>query len=701
MWGFMGPGDMGLGMNASGNKKGRSRKRRAMLLSTLSVMPLFCLAQNNDNGLSRLSLGSFVDATSLELLGNMVVTDTKIAQSPDSVTQKLLVLRQEDIARQPELNRNLAELLTYTSGQFVNVLSRNDANWGSYAGLGPKYNTYLLDGLPMDSFVDAMSLDKDVIERIEVQKGPASVLYSNYLTMDFAGNETPLAGTTNFVLKSRVDSELSRFSFGAGSWGTWNGKAYTQGRKDSLSYVLGAGTEKSGYTQYGTPGSWLQTTGTPDYAKSRLFGNFSYELGRANHTLSLLTHFTRQDGSMGRPNRDFRHEYATFNLSYNNQISDNWHVQFKAGERRYDREFANDNYPAGSALTNYDNTRQVIRPLDLTASYAHGQNSVLTVGWDHQSVHYWTQSRSPAGVTALENDATANSDGYFLQEKLRLDKWVLRAGLRHDSIAHNYSLLGTHVPDIRQASWSKNLWSTGVRYNLSPGTAFYANAGSSFTPPSAKQIGGTVNVPTASGELANPDLKPESGIGRDMGLDWQASESLLLGARAFLNTIGNAIVSNVVNAAPSQTRSVNAGDARALGLELDVQHSLSSSLSWFGNTTWTRTRVTNPTNPDQDGTSIPFTPDRVANLGLNLRLTGGTSVSTFVHWVGNYYDSTSRTDRKSFGKYGTLNVRLQQQMHKGLELALDLNNVTNSRHDLPFDFRDPGFNAFASLTLSF
>jgi hypothetical protein len=36
---------------------------------------------------------------------------------------------------------------------------RNGANWGSYGGLGPKYNSCLLDGLPIDSFVDTMSLD--------------------------------------------------------------------------------------------------------------------------------------------------------------------------------------------------------------------------------------------------------------------------------------------------------------------------------------------------------------------------------------------------------------------------------------------------------------------------------------------------------------------------------------------------------------
>ncbi len=100
----------------------------------------------------------------------------------------------------------------------MSALSRNDANWGSNGGIGPKYNSYLLDGQPIDAFVDGMSLDPWALERVEVQRGPAAVMYSNYLAMDFAGNQTPLAGITNYVLRDRVDAPLTRIQVGGGSW---------------------------------------------------------------------------------------------------------------------------------------------------------------------------------------------------------------------------------------------------------------------------------------------------------------------------------------------------------------------------------------------------------------------------------------------------------------------------------------------------
>jgi outer membrane receptor protein involved in Fe transport len=651
--------------------------------------------------LRALPLELFIDATSIEQLADIVVTDTKLAQAANSVTQKIVVLREAEMRRQPDGNRNLAELMRYISGQFVNVLSRNDANWGSYAGLGAKYNTYLLDGLPIDSFVDAMSLDGAAIERVEVHKGPASVLYSNYLTMDFVGNETALAGTTNFVLKNHVDEAYTRVALGMGSWDTYAGRIHSQGRRGDLSYFLGASREAADYTQYGNTDSWLQTNTAPEYAKNKLYGNLHYELGRADHGVSLFLHHAAHDGTHGRPNRDFEHAYDTANLSYNNRFADNWHIQFKAGERRYERAFANDAYPANLDLTRHETTRQTIRPMDLTLSNLHGGGHLLTLGTDHQTVRYATESRDPAGVTHPDNDAHAESYGVFIQEKLQFDTWILRAGLRHNRIDHDYDLLGGSVPAQRQATWSKNLWSVGARHNPTANLAVYANAGTSFMVPAAKQIGGTVPIPSASGELANPNLRPESGLGRDLGIDWQAGEALRLGARLFDNGIDDAIVSNVVSATPSQTRSENAGEARARGIELDLRYSPDKDLVGFANVTHTDSRVRHAGNPDQDGTDIPFVPDWVANLGVSAALGGKTRVSAYWHWVGRYYDSTSRAGRHAYGDYGVLNMRIQHPLRDNVELLVDLNNLTDSRHAMPFEFRDPGFNGFAGLSLVF
>ena len=144
----------------------------------------------------------------------VIVTDTKTDEPQENITQKVNVIYDDQIAAQATSVRNISELLQYQPGVSVTVLSRNDANWGSYGGLGPKYNSYLLDGLPIDSFVDTMSLDPWAFERIETHQGPASVMYSNYLSADFAGTQAPLAGISNLVLKERIDKPETRILLG-------------------------------------------------------------------------------------------------------------------------------------------------------------------------------------------------------------------------------------------------------------------------------------------------------------------------------------------------------------------------------------------------------------------------------------------------------------------------------------------------------
>ncbi|NTV45782.1 MAG: Plug domain-containing protein, partial [Chlorobiales bacterium] len=99
------------------------------------------------------------DSLKTHVAKEMVVTATKLPESPGNPTQKIDVIDSEEISTIVLANRNIAEAIQYTPGASVSVLSRNDANWGTYGGIGPKYSTYMLQGLPIDAFVDPMALD--------------------------------------------------------------------------------------------------------------------------------------------------------------------------------------------------------------------------------------------------------------------------------------------------------------------------------------------------------------------------------------------------------------------------------------------------------------------------------------------------------------------------------------------------------------
>ena len=84
-------------------------------------------------------------------------------------------------------------------------------------------------------------------------------------------------------------------------------------------------------------------------------------------------------------------------------------------------------------------------------------------------------------------------------------------------------------------------------------------------------------------------------------------------------------------------------------------------------------------------------------------LGGRVVVSPYLRAVGAFYDSSSTSGRQEFGSYVVPALRIEGAIDTGAGtsalLALDLNNLTDERYEMPWQFRDPGFNAFASATL--
>jgi outer membrane receptor protein involved in Fe transport len=642
------------------------------------------------------------------LMEEVVVTEAKTPQLPDELTHKVDVLGIEGLNNLNFNNRNLSEAFRYLPGVFINPLSRNDANWGTYGGLGPKYNSYLLDGLPIDAFVDPMSLEGIYIQRAEVHRGPAAVLYPNYMSMDFAGNQSSLAGISNLITKDKISSPRSDITIGYGSYNTIYTRLYHEGFRGDFHYFLGATYEQSDYKNYGTNPSWLNMLDDPEYKKAKLFFKTTYLLGK-DSKISLFAHHTDHRGDAGRPNRGYGHQYDLINATYENQLSPDLNLQIRGGFRYYNRGWEEDNYPYNLSLREKDGVRQEIFPFDIALNYKHLGKGVLTAGLDGQFSTYKTRAEIE-GIKTYGNDARATNYGLYIQEKMIIDRWVLRLGGRLNHTRHHYDLIGGVSPEVTKKTWNRVLWTAGVRYNLSAPVALYANAGSSFLAPSAKSIGGTIRlsdrfVPGKNGQLPNPALKSESGYGYDLGLELMPLKDLLIGLRGFYNMVDDAIVENVISRDPSQTQSVNAGKVKAYGLEVELQHQLSNTVQWFANGTFITTKVTNPIDSDSDDTDVPFAPKMVANLGATVKLPYELVLSPYLQYVGPYYDSTSKTGRKDFGKYTVINANIQKGLLKTPQyvanLLIELNNITNKRYEMPWQFQDTGFNLMAKVQLRF
>jgi outer membrane receptor protein involved in Fe transport len=553
-----------------------------------------------------------------------------------------------------------------------------------------------------------MSLDSIYLSRAELHRGPASIMYPNYMSMDFAGNQAALAGISNLITKERITTPMTRIMAGYGTWNTLQGKLYHEGFKGNVHYFLGAGYEQSDYTNYGTDPSWLNMIDDPDYRKLKLFFKTTYFIEPDKSKISLFAHHTTHTGDAGRPNRGFEHQYDLLNMGYENKLSQDVTLNFKVGYRYYDRRWEEDNFPVLS-LREKDGVKQNIVPADLSVSWKHGKNSLFTVGTDFQYVTYETFAEN-GGVRSIGNDMKARSHGLYAEEKLVLDSWVLRLGGRYAYTQHDYELISGVSPEKSDKSWDRFLWSAGVRYNISQRAGIYAYAGSSYIVPSAKSVGGTLlaadrGVAGRNGQLPNQDLKPEKGVSVDLGGDAWVLENLRVGIRGFYTVVDDAIVENVVSTTPSQSQSVNAGKSRSNGVELELSHFISPAIMWFANATFTETHVKNPIDPAQDRSDVPFVPNWMANIGFTANLPYDISVSPYFQYIGQYFDSTDKTNRREFGDYGVVNLKARKGLFKTQDysaaLNLDVNNLFDRKFEMPWQFRDPGFNALASIELRF
>jgi outer membrane receptor protein involved in Fe transport len=647
----------------------------------------------------------------------VIVTGSKLPQTPGNVTQKISIITADEMGSLVLGNGNLAEMLSYTPGNFANVLSRNDANWGSSGGLAHTYKGYMLDGLPIDAFVDLQSLDPWAFERVEDQRGSASVLYPTYLAMDFAGNQSPLAGTANFILKERVRSTRTSASVYGGSYSTVGGRFFHQRAAGNLHLFFGGHHEASDYTYYGTfdedgnRNSWLNMLedDSPNYEKTKMYMRGTYYLNDSGQRVSLYAHRTWHTGDGGRPNRDFGHTYTTLNAGYIHPVSERITARAKVGYRDYVRRWEEDGIwedPKSRELRSEDGVDQSVIPTDLSVSVITRESDVLTVGADYQLASY--RNTSESGVLNTNNEGTATGLGLYAQEEFRLNNLTLRAGARFTTIAHDIELLQGAPPNEDSNSWSKLLYSAGVRYNQSDALAVYGNLGTSFKAPSLKSVGGTVPPDGKGGHLPNPDITPEAGTSIDLGVNYRPMEGLQVGLRGFNIALEDQIVQRVVPVAagdPAQSQDINAGGTTTNGAELEVTHRLSEMVEWFANYTYTNAEVTdNEEEPEKVGAKINFVPDSAIGLGVHLTLAQGLRATITAQSYSGIYQDINK-DSEPLDGYLLVNARVQYAVstQDGYDLTLFLEpyNLTNQTFEMPWGFQDPGFSTNAGLMVSF
>jgi iron complex outermembrane receptor protein len=402
------------------------------------------------------------------------------------------------------------------------------------------------------------NVDTEDAERIEVIRGPASVLYGS----------DALGGVVNVVPKELPDG-IGRPGFVGGNLTT----AYSSNNQQPDGTVALEGAQGG----FGFRGSFTGRTsndiGTP---AGDLFNSGNRSLGG--------TGAVGYRGSWGTVNGRYSHREEKLEIHEDPAEDPTATPLQRIGE---DRAIIGLTLPLGNSRLEGDAGYEHNRRREFEAADASdvalgllSQTFTANLHFHHAPIGRWAGA---VGVSGLVNTfdkfgaetLIPNSDvktgGVYAFEQADYGRWGLSVGARYDYRRLNADAdaeLGTPAEERTYNSITGNL---GVLYHLSEPTALVLNVGRGFRAPSSFDLfANGVHEGTVAFERGNPDLTTEHSINTDLAFRVQTS-SIRSEIGVFANYIQNYIFSRPTTeidpTSGFQIFDVSQGDARLLGVE--------------------------------------------------------------------------------------------------------------------------------------
>lgn len=483
------------------------------------------------------------------------------------------------------------------------------------------------DGMPI---VQGRSLNATT-ERVEVLKGPASLLY---------GIQDP-GGVINVVskrpqLQSYNAINLRGSTYGEGKNGSGGGLDSTGAIGDSgLAYRLVLDHEDEDYWRnFGThreslvaPSlSWYGENTQVQLAYEHREFLYPFDRGTAidpntNHPLSIP-----RDRRLDEPFNDMEGRSDLYRLEIDHQFSDDWkaHLGYSFNRETYDASqvrVTGVNAARGTLTRSIDGTHGAISTdrfatlsFDGKVDIAGFRNDLLFgIDSEYRKVYRSdlirqtsrstfsyvnpVYGREVEGTTVRASDSAQTdklrNDSLFFQDSLHLDDhWILVAGARwqtYDQYAGRGRPFKANTDNNDQA-WTPH---AGVVYQVDDTLSFYGSYSESFKPNSSI-------APLTGGLVLDSAIAPEEGKSWEIGAKLDLPDSLSATVALFDITKRNVLVSTL--ASNGDTVYSAAGEVKSRGVEVDVSGQLSERWSLIGSYAFTDAQVTQ--DPDYKGNRL-------------------------------------------------------------------------------------------------
>lgn len=579
-------------------------------------------------------------------LDEVVVTGTRNETDVRHLPMTVSVVGQNQLARryQPSVLPALAEqvpgLFVTSRGVMGYGVSTGAAGGLSLRGMsGSAQMLVLIDGHPqyMGLFGHPISDSYQTMlaDRVEVLRGPASVLYGS----------NAMGGVINIVTKKkREDGTDTHINIGAGSYGTLQTEAVNRVKKGRFSSVVSASYNRTdghradmGFEQYGGYAKlgydftdnwklWGDVNVThfnasnPGEITSPLIDNDSH-ITRGMASAMLENHYGRASGALS-----FFYNWGR------HKIDDGYHP----GEQPQESLF---------------HSKDLMMGVSWYQSAELYEGNRLTVGFDYQ--HFggesWNEviadgSRVP-GVDKKQDEFAGYVD--FRQD---IGAWLsLNAGVRVDHHSH----VGTEwVPQ------------GGLAFYLPRHAELKAMVSKGFRNPTIREM---YMFPPQ-----NPDLMPERMMNYELSFTHQLLDGdLRYGANLYYINGDNLIMTTRVDGRPMN---VNSGEIENWGLEGNVSYRISPW--WNVNANYSWVHMENP---------VISAPEHKLYAGADFRK-GRWGVSTGVQYIRGLYTSISPEVTEDFVLW---NVRADYRLCRWASLYVRGENLLAQRYEIMLGYPMP------------
>ncbi|HJH18247.1 MAG TPA: TonB-dependent siderophore receptor [Pseudomonas lactis] len=621
-------------------------------------------------------------------------TDTSIHETPQSIS-----VVSKDVVEDLGATR-LQDALDYAGGV---GRANNFGGQGltTFTVRGFTTGEFYRNGFPINRGYPNMP-DANTIERLEVLRGPATMLY---------GRGDP-GGTFNVVSKQPLAERTVTLGSQLNDQGMKRGTLDASGPLDEegrLAYrlnVVGEGgdtfrdhveTERYGVTPVIT---WQAT----DDTKVTFEGDFM----RNNHPLDRgLTRFPNQRGT---PSRDtfwgdkdagkLHNDNNMAQLRFEHALSDNWTLgggfQWLDGSLKGNAIEANGPGSLGAdgrTLQRNFNYRKLEwtdkdYQLNLTGHFSTGGfDHTLLTGIEYEDYDYksiiqrssavagtypidifdpvYGQTRPALTRTPTHDKENLKTYAAFVQDQVALtERLKVLAGARFERFEHDYQ---NYVGKSWQAADNAVTPRVGVIYDLTDTVAVYADAARSFKPNTgASREGG--------------GFAPEKGKSYEMGIKWEALDrQLSVDAAIYQIEKKNVLTTDPVD----NTFSVAAGQVRSRGFDLNVAGNLTPEWRVIGGYAYVDAEVTRD-NTLRSGTRLMNIPRNSFSLLNVYEFQDGALKGLGLGVGGKYVDQRAgQTANTAFSMdaYTVVDLLGYYKVNEHVRLNLDVKNLFNREYE--------------------